>query len=244
MGEAPGLRGYFVCAGLNSVGIASAGGAGRALAEWIVEGEPTSDLVAVDIRRFGGVQRQQPVAEGPGGRGARPALRRAVAEPRDGDRAAVPLLARARPAGRRRRVVRLEDGLGAAELLRSRRRVAGARLLVGPAVLAAVVGRGAPGHPRGGRRVRPDVVLQVRRGRPGRARGAAVGLRERRRRRGRAGGLHAAAEPARRLRVRPDGHPAPASRSSCWSAAPRPRSATSTGSAGTSRTAATPGCAT
>jgi 4-methylaminobutanoate oxidase (formaldehyde-forming) len=52
MGEAPGLEGYFVCAGLNSVGIASAGGAGRALAEWIVEGEPTSDLVAVDIRRF------------------------------------------------------------------------------------------------------------------------------------------------------------------------------------------------
>ena len=52
MGEAPGLDGYFVCAGLNSVGIASAGGAGRALAEWIVEGEPTTDLVAVDIRRF------------------------------------------------------------------------------------------------------------------------------------------------------------------------------------------------
>ena len=52
MGETPGLRGFFVGAGFNSVGIASAGGAGRALAEWIVEGEPTSDLVAVDIRRF------------------------------------------------------------------------------------------------------------------------------------------------------------------------------------------------
>jgi 4-methylaminobutanoate oxidase (formaldehyde-forming) len=52
LGEAPGLRGYFVGAGFNSVGIASAGGAGRALAEWVVEGEPTSDLVAVDIRRF------------------------------------------------------------------------------------------------------------------------------------------------------------------------------------------------
>ena len=52
MGEAPGLRGYFVGAGFNSVGIASAGGAGRALAEWIVEGEPTVDLVDVDIRRF------------------------------------------------------------------------------------------------------------------------------------------------------------------------------------------------
>jgi 4-methylaminobutanoate oxidase (formaldehyde-forming) len=52
MGEAPGLRGFFVGAGFNSVGIASAGGAGRALAEWVVAGEPTSDLVAVDVRRF------------------------------------------------------------------------------------------------------------------------------------------------------------------------------------------------
>ena len=43
---------FFVGAGFNSVGIASAGGAGRALAEWIVEGDPTTDLAAVDIRRF------------------------------------------------------------------------------------------------------------------------------------------------------------------------------------------------
>ncbi len=52
LGEAPDLGGFFVGAGFNSVGIASGGGAGRALAEWIVEGQPTSDLVAVDIRRF------------------------------------------------------------------------------------------------------------------------------------------------------------------------------------------------
>jgi glycine cleavage system aminomethyltransferase T/glycine/D-amino acid oxidase-like deaminating enzyme len=52
LGQAPGLRGYFVGAGFNSVGIASAGGAGRALAEWVVDGEPASDLVAVDLRRF------------------------------------------------------------------------------------------------------------------------------------------------------------------------------------------------
>jgi heterotetrameric sarcosine oxidase gamma subunit len=52
LGEAPELSGFFVGAGFNSVGIASAGGAGRALAEWIVEGSPTSDLTAVDIRRF------------------------------------------------------------------------------------------------------------------------------------------------------------------------------------------------
>jgi glycine cleavage system aminomethyltransferase T/glycine/D-amino acid oxidase-like deaminating enzyme len=52
LGEAPELRNFFVGAGFNSVGIASAGGAGRALAEWITEGEPSVDLSAVDIRRF------------------------------------------------------------------------------------------------------------------------------------------------------------------------------------------------
>jgi 4-methylaminobutanoate oxidase (formaldehyde-forming) len=52
LGAAPEVRNFYVGAGFNSVGIASAGGAGRALAEWIVEGEPTSDLTSVDIRRF------------------------------------------------------------------------------------------------------------------------------------------------------------------------------------------------
>ncbi len=52
LGESPEVAGFFVGAGFNSVGIASAGGAGRALAEWIVEGSPTSDLTAVDVRRF------------------------------------------------------------------------------------------------------------------------------------------------------------------------------------------------
>ncbi len=52
LGEAPEVRNFFVGAGFNSVGIASAGGAGRALAEWIVQGSPTSDLTSVDIRRF------------------------------------------------------------------------------------------------------------------------------------------------------------------------------------------------
>ncbi len=52
LGEAPELRNFFVAAGFNSVGIASAGGAGRALAEWIAGGEPATDLSSVDIRRF------------------------------------------------------------------------------------------------------------------------------------------------------------------------------------------------
>lgn len=52
VGEAPGVKNYFVCAGFNSMGIASAGGAGKAVAEWMVEGAPTSDVWPVDIRRF------------------------------------------------------------------------------------------------------------------------------------------------------------------------------------------------
>ena len=51
LGEAPGLRNFFVAAGFNSIGIQSAGGAGRALSEWIVGGEPPFDLWDVDIRR-------------------------------------------------------------------------------------------------------------------------------------------------------------------------------------------------
>jgi 4-methylaminobutanoate oxidase (formaldehyde-forming) len=52
LGEAPECRNFFVGAGFNSVGIASAGGAGRALAEWILTGDPGMDLTSVDIRRF------------------------------------------------------------------------------------------------------------------------------------------------------------------------------------------------
>jgi 4-methylaminobutanoate oxidase (formaldehyde-forming) len=52
LGEAPEVANFFVAAGFNSVGIASAGGAGRALAEWISNGSPTTDLTSVDVRRF------------------------------------------------------------------------------------------------------------------------------------------------------------------------------------------------
>jgi 4-methylaminobutanoate oxidase (formaldehyde-forming) len=53
IGEAPELRGLFVGAGFNAFGIASAGGAGMALAEWVGDGEPPYDLWPVDLRRFG-----------------------------------------------------------------------------------------------------------------------------------------------------------------------------------------------
>ena len=51
LGEAPELRNFFVACGFNSVGIQSAGGAGKALAEWIVGGAPPFDLWDVDVRR-------------------------------------------------------------------------------------------------------------------------------------------------------------------------------------------------
>ncbi len=59
LGEAPELRNFYVGAGFNSMGIASAGGAGKALAEWIVNGAPTMDLWPVDIRRFAGFNNNQ-----------------------------------------------------------------------------------------------------------------------------------------------------------------------------------------
>ena len=59
LGEAPELGGYWVAAGYNSVGIAGSGGAGMALAHWIVEKEAPFDLWEVDIRRAQPFQRNR-----------------------------------------------------------------------------------------------------------------------------------------------------------------------------------------
>ena len=52
VGPAPGLKNFWLNEG-HSFGITAAGGAGWQLAEWIVDGEPTVDLMGVDPRRFG-----------------------------------------------------------------------------------------------------------------------------------------------------------------------------------------------
>jgi len=57
LGEAPEAANFFVGAGFNAFGIAAGGGAGRALAEWVIGGEQPVDLWSVDIRRFGSVHR-------------------------------------------------------------------------------------------------------------------------------------------------------------------------------------------
>jgi heterotetrameric sarcosine oxidase gamma subunit len=52
VGEAPELAGYFVAAGLNSIGILTGGGIGRLLAHWIVHGTPDADVTGINIDRF------------------------------------------------------------------------------------------------------------------------------------------------------------------------------------------------
>ncbi len=52
LGAAPELDNFFMACGFNSIGIQSAGGAGKVLSEWIVEGYPPMDLWDVDVRRM------------------------------------------------------------------------------------------------------------------------------------------------------------------------------------------------
>ena len=52
LGETPEVKNFFVCCGFNSIGIVSAGGAGKVTAEWIVNGEVNEDLFKLDISRF------------------------------------------------------------------------------------------------------------------------------------------------------------------------------------------------
>ncbi len=52
MGEAPELKNFYVAAGLNSVGIQTSGGLGRALADWMNNGRSPMDLWGNDIRRM------------------------------------------------------------------------------------------------------------------------------------------------------------------------------------------------
>ena len=52
LGAAPELSNFYVGAGFNAFGIASGGGAGWVLAQWVASGEAPMDLWVVDIRRF------------------------------------------------------------------------------------------------------------------------------------------------------------------------------------------------
>ena len=59
LGVAPECTNMFVGAGFNAFGIASGGGAGWVLAQWVVDGEAPLDLWTVDIRRFSDLHRDR-----------------------------------------------------------------------------------------------------------------------------------------------------------------------------------------
>jgi len=52
IGAAPGVQNFFVACGMNSVGIQSAAGIGRAMSYWITQGYPTEQLWPVDVKRY------------------------------------------------------------------------------------------------------------------------------------------------------------------------------------------------
>jgi 4-methylaminobutanoate oxidase (formaldehyde-forming) len=52
VGPAPELRNYFVCAGLNSIGILTGGGMGRLMAHWVLTGAPDMDVTGMNIDRL------------------------------------------------------------------------------------------------------------------------------------------------------------------------------------------------
>ena len=112
-GEFPEVPGLWVAAGFNSQGIIYGPGAGKALAEWIVEGHPTMDLTDVDIARTGRWANDRAVAAREDARDARAALRDALAEPAARPRSRRPAPAAGRPAPRGRRRVRRGGRLGA-----------------------------------------------------------------------------------------------------------------------------------
>ncbi len=52
VGPVPGLPGFWAACAVMA-GFSQGGGVGRTLAEWMIEGEPTSDVFAMDVARFG-----------------------------------------------------------------------------------------------------------------------------------------------------------------------------------------------
>ena len=52
LGEVPEVKNFFVCCGLNSIGIGSGGGVGKVTAEWLINGHINEDIFCYDIKRF------------------------------------------------------------------------------------------------------------------------------------------------------------------------------------------------
>ena len=199
------MRGFFVAAGFCAHGLAGAGGIGKVMAEWILEGEP------VDRRLGDGhppLRRALPLAQlhaqarqG----GLRDLLRHPLPRPRAPGGAAAADLQRLPVARRARRRLRREVRLGARQLVRverPRRRRVAAPARLGRDALVARDRRRAPRHARARRAVRRVLVRQARDRRARRRRVPRGAVRQPRRARRRRDHLHADAQPPRRHRVR------------------------------------------
>ena len=176
------VPGFWVAAGFCAHGLAGAGGIGKVMAEWIVEGQPEWDLWHMDIRRFGRQYRSQSFT-----------LARTtevystyydIKYPGEERLAGRPL--RVSPAYARH----TRDGASFGEKsgwervnwfdpnIRRRRRVAAPARLGRRALVARDRGR-VPRRERARRADRPVVVRQARRARPGRVRVPRAHVRER-----------------------------------------------------------------
>ena len=121
LGEAPEVRRYYVAAGFCSGGIAAAGGAGRALAQWIVDDRAADGPLAGRHPPLRAIPRRSEIPPRPRQRGGGRALLHRVPEPRVRERAGDPKIAAPRAPRGQGRLLRREDGLGARELVRSGR---------------------------------------------------------------------------------------------------------------------------
>ena len=210
LGETSEVRGLWSAA---AVWVKEGPGVGRALAEWMVEGEPEIDLQASDIARF---YEHQKTAEHVKSRAAEGFNKTyGIVHPGEQWESARPV--RLSPFYER------EEALGAVfyeaagwerphwyesnkPLLEEfADQISRARGRVGLALVVADHQRRAPGDARPRGDVRPDRVLRLRHRRPRRARVRAEGLDAPDGREARQGRLHAGAHAARRLPLGPHG---------------------------------------
>ena len=158
------VRGFWVAAASARHGLAGAGGMGKLVAEWIVEGTPSLDVWHMDSRRFGAAYTTREYTLARTARSTRPTTTSSTpgTSGKPGGRQA---LARLSPLAGARRRLRREVGLGAGELVRAerrRRRREPAAARVGRTPLVARDRGGAPGVPRGGGALRRVLVREDR----------------------------------------------------------------------------------
>jgi 4-methylaminobutanoate oxidase (formaldehyde-forming) len=203
------VAGFWVAAGFCVHGLAGAGGVGKLMAEWIVDGQPEWDVSSMDVRRFG---RQYASARYARVR-ALDAYSRYydVVYPHEEHEAGRPL--RLSPTYARLRELGAsfgeKSGWERANWFESN----AAR---GDEGLRPRGWRGSSGRRRSRRSAWPPATLpgsstsrlrEARGPRPGGGRCPRPAVRQRCGRAGRASGVHAALEPARGHRSRPHGHP-------------------------------------